>query len=48
LVSFFAFTLVHAFTEVGVNHHFIRFAFNAIFYAVTLAIGGLAFAQGWH
>ncbi|KAK4521164.1 uncharacterized protein ATC70_013109 [Mucor velutinosus] len=45
---FFAFTVIHAFTEIGINHHFIRMIFNIIFYGVTLAIGGLAFHEGWH
>ncbi|KAI8356658.1 hypothetical protein BD560DRAFT_492080 [Blakeslea trispora] len=45
---FFAFTAVDAFTEVGVNHHFIRLFFNIMFFGVTLAIGGLAFHYGWH
>ncbi|KAI9247365.1 hypothetical protein EDC94DRAFT_362289 [Helicostylum pulchrum] len=40
---FFAFTLVNALTEVGINHHFIRLGFNIVFYGVTLAIGGLSF-----
>jgi hypothetical protein len=44
---FFAFTVVHAFTEVAVDHRFIRLAFSLVFYGVTLAIGGLAFAQGF-
>ncbi|CEG74004.1 hypothetical protein RMATCC62417_09280 [Rhizopus microsporus] len=44
---FFAFTAINAFTEIAVKHHFIRFAFNIIFYGVTLAIGGLAFKHGW-
>lgn len=44
---FFAATAINAFTEVGVNHHFIRFIFNIIFFGVTLAIGGLSFSQGW-
>ncbi|KAI8075596.1 hypothetical protein BDF21DRAFT_439438 [Thamnidium elegans] len=42
---FFGFTIVNALTEVGIHHHFIRLAFNIIFYGVTLAIGGLAFAN---
>jgi hypothetical protein len=45
--SFFAFTVVNAITQVAVNHHFVRLAFNIIFYGVTLAIGGLAFSEGW-
>ncbi|KAG2192406.1 hypothetical protein INT46_007885 [Mucor plumbeus] len=45
---FFAFTVINAFTEVGIHHHFIRLVFNIVFYGVTLAIGGLAFSQGWH
>lgn len=45
---FFAFTVVNAFTEIGVSHHFIRLIFNIVFYGVTLAIGGLAFSQGWN
>ena len=45
---FFAFTVIHAFTEVGIYHHFIRMFFNIVFYGITLAIGGLAFHQGWH
>ncbi|CEP11941.1 hypothetical protein [Parasitella parasitica] len=45
---FFAFTVVNAFTEVGVSHHLIRLFFNIVFYGVTLAIGALAFHQGWH
>ncbi|KAL9541246.1 hypothetical protein MBANPS3_009227 [Mucor bainieri] len=45
---FFAFTVINAFTEVGINHHFIRLIFNIVFYGVTLAIGGLAFHHGWH
>ncbi|CAO3598296.1 unnamed protein product [Absidia cylindrospora] len=44
---FFAFTVVHAFTEIGVEHRFIRLGFSLVFYGVTLAIGGLAFAQGF-
>ncbi|KAI8099976.1 uncharacterized protein BX664DRAFT_273562 [Halteromyces radiatus] len=44
---FFAFTVVHAFTEIGVEHRFVRLAFTLVFYGVTLAIGGLAFAQGF-
>lgn len=44
---FFAFTVINAFTEIAIKHHFIRFVFNIIFYGVTLAIGGLAFRQGW-
>lgn len=47
IISFFAFTVVHALTEVGYHHHFIRLLFNLIFYGVTLAIGGLAFHYGW-
>jgi hypothetical protein len=45
--SFFGFTALSAFTEVGYKHHFVRLVYNLIFYGVTLAIGGLAFAQGW-
>ncbi|RCH78422.1 hypothetical protein CU098_004204 [Rhizopus stolonifer] len=45
---FFAFTALDAFTEIGVNHHFIRMVFNLLFFAITLAIGGLAFHYGWH
>ncbi|KAL7311345.1 hypothetical protein PS15m_009119 [Mucor circinelloides] len=45
---FFAFTVIHAFTEVGIYHHFIRMFFNIVFYGITLAIGGLAFHYGWH
>ncbi|EIE81195.1 hypothetical protein G6F46_005207 [Rhizopus delemar] len=44
---FFSFTVVHAFTEIAINHHLISLVFNAIFFGVTLAIGGLAFKQGW-
>lgn len=31
----------------GVEHRFIRLGFNLVFFGVTLAIGGLAFAQGF-
>ncbi|CAO3702085.1 unnamed protein product [Rhizopus stolonifer] len=44
---FFAFTVVNAFTQIAVRHHFIRLVFNLLFYGVTLAIGALAFRQGW-
>ncbi|KAI8338493.1 hypothetical protein BC941DRAFT_373894 [Chlamydoabsidia padenii] len=44
---FFAFTVIYAFTEVGVEHHLLRLGFNLVFYGVTLAIGGLAFAHGF-
>ncbi|KAI9343343.1 hypothetical protein BD770DRAFT_447374 [Pilaira anomala] len=42
---FFAFTLIHALTEVGYHNNFIRMVFNLIFYGITLAIGALAFAN---
>ncbi|ORX58070.1 hypothetical protein DM01DRAFT_1333743 [Hesseltinella vesiculosa] len=45
---FFAFTVVAAFTEIGVEHRFVRLLFSLVFYGVTLAIGGLAFAQGFY
>ncbi|KAI9483202.1 MAG: hypothetical protein EXX96DRAFT_557268 [Benjaminiella poitrasii] len=45
---FFALTAIYALTEVGYNHHYLRLLFNLIFYAITLAIGGLAFHYGWH
>ncbi|KAI8975689.1 hypothetical protein BDF20DRAFT_822620 [Mycotypha africana] len=45
---FFAFTVIHALTELAINHHFIRLFFNLLFYALTLAIGGLAFKYGWY
>jgi hypothetical protein len=48
IYSFFAFTVVKAFTEIGVDHHIIRLVFNIVFFGVTLAIGGLAFSHGWH
>ncbi|CAO3648888.1 unnamed protein product [Cunninghamella blakesleeana] len=44
---YFAFTVVYAFTEIGLEHRFIRFVFSLVFYGVTLAIGGLAFSQGF-
>ncbi|KAF7727995.1 hypothetical protein EC973_006760 [Apophysomyces ossiformis] len=44
---YFAFTVVFAFSEIGVEHKFIRLVYSAIFYGITLAIGGLAFHQGW-
>lgn len=47
LHSYFSFTVLYAFTEIGYEHRFVRFVYSAIFYALTLAIGGLAFAQGW-
>ncbi|KAI7904074.1 uncharacterized protein BX663DRAFT_506317 [Cokeromyces recurvatus] len=45
---YFAFTCLHAFTEVGYHHHYIRLLFNVLFFALTLAMGGLAFHLGWH
>ncbi|CAO3654087.1 unnamed protein product [Cunninghamella echinulata] len=45
---YFAFTIVYAFTEIGLEHRFIRFIFSLIFFGVTLAIGGLAFSQGFY
>ncbi|KAI8381217.1 uncharacterized protein BYT42DRAFT_565711 [Radiomyces spectabilis] len=44
---YFGFTVIHAFTEIGVDHHFVRLFFNLVFYGITLAIGGLAFSHGW-
>ncbi|KAI8059131.1 hypothetical protein BC940DRAFT_314308 [Gongronella butleri] len=45
---FFGFTVIAAFTEIGVNHRFVRLIFSLVFYGVTLAIGGLAFSQGFY
>ncbi|KAI9491164.1 hypothetical protein BDB00DRAFT_834068 [Zychaea mexicana] len=44
---YFALTAIVAFTEVGYGHRFIRFVYSAVFYGITLAIGGLAFSHGW-
>ncbi|KAI9484651.1 hypothetical protein BDB00DRAFT_854226 [Zychaea mexicana] len=44
---YFAFTVVCAFSELIYANRFIRLGYSAIFYALTLAMGGLAFAQGW-
>ncbi|KAI7874920.1 hypothetical protein K492DRAFT_137172 [Lichtheimia hyalospora FSU 10163] len=44
---YFAFTVVFAFSELVYGNRFVRVGYNIIFYALTLAIGGLAFAQGW-
>ncbi|KAI9299437.1 hypothetical protein BJ944DRAFT_172392, partial [Cunninghamella echinulata] len=45
---YFAFTVVYAFTEIGLEHRFIRFIFSLVFFGVTLAIGGLAFSHGFY
>lgn len=47
LPSFFALTVIVAFTEIGYGHRFIRFLYSAAFFGITLAIGALAFQQGW-
>ncbi|KAJ8656347.1 hypothetical protein O0I10_007912 [Lichtheimia ornata] len=44
---FFALTVIVAFTEIGYGHRFIRFLYSAAFFGITLAIGALAFQQGW-
>ncbi|KAI9317526.1 hypothetical protein BX666DRAFT_1938107 [Dichotomocladium elegans] len=44
---YFALTAIVAFSEVGYGHRFVRFVYSAVFYAITLAIGGLAFSHGW-
>lgn len=44
---FFAFTVVFAFSELLYGNRFVRIGYNTLFYALLLAIGGLAFAQGW-
>ncbi|KAI9264065.1 hypothetical protein BDA99DRAFT_559376 [Phascolomyces articulosus] len=44
---YFAFTVVFAFSELIYSNRFIRFGYSTIFYGLALAIGGLAFAQGW-
>ena len=47
LYSYFAFTVVFAFSELIYSNRFLRLGYSVIFYALTLAIGGLSFAQGW-
>ncbi|KAI8150280.1 hypothetical protein BJV82DRAFT_548827 [Fennellomyces sp. T-0311] len=44
---YFAFTVVFAASELFYSNRFIRLGYSTIFYGLTLAIGGLAFAQGW-
>ncbi|KAI7877815.1 hypothetical protein K492DRAFT_238930 [Lichtheimia hyalospora FSU 10163] len=44
---YFALTAVVSLSEVGYGHRFVRFVYSTAFYGITLAIGGLAFAQGW-
>ncbi|ORY94567.1 hypothetical protein BCR43DRAFT_476343 [Syncephalastrum racemosum] len=44
---YFALTVVVAFSEIGYDHRFVRFIYSAAFFGITLAIGGLAFRQGW-
>lgn len=44
---YFAFTVVFALSELIYGNRFVRIGYNTLFYALTLAIGGLAFAQGW-
>ncbi|KAJ8657928.1 hypothetical protein O0I10_006456 [Lichtheimia ornata] len=44
---YFAFTVVFAFSELIYGNRVVRLGYSAIFYGLTLAIGGLSFAQGW-
>ncbi|KAI7868637.1 hypothetical protein BDF14DRAFT_1966557 [Spinellus fusiger] len=44
---YLALTIIFAFSELGVDSRFFRLAYNAIIFAIALAIGGLAFSHGW-
>ncbi|KAI8092465.1 uncharacterized protein BX664DRAFT_384030 [Halteromyces radiatus] len=44
---FVAFAIVFLFVESVFNHHFIQLSYTVIFYALALAILGLAFAYGF-
>ncbi|KAI9022815.1 hypothetical protein CLU79DRAFT_750902 [Phycomyces nitens] len=41
------FTVLISLTELVVDNRYYRFLYSIMFYGLTLAIGGLAFKQGW-
>lgn len=44
---FFAFTVFFVIVEVVIGHRLVRLGYSIIFYALALAIAGLAFQIGW-
>ncbi|KAI9310574.1 hypothetical protein BX666DRAFT_1158214 [Dichotomocladium elegans] len=44
---FFAFTVLFVLLELIWQHRFLRLGYSILFYALGLAIAGLAFKQGW-
>ncbi|KAL0077890.1 hypothetical protein J3Q64DRAFT_1766778 [Phycomyces blakesleeanus] len=41
------FTILISLTELMIDNRYYRFMYSLMFYGLTLAIGGLAFKQGW-